>query len=150
MSPKVNRVIKTASFPGRYDHLIKISEFVTQAANNIGFKDDAIYAIQMAVDEACTNIIEHAYASEGQGDIQCTCLIRDNELTIILHDHGKPFDPSRIPEPNVFSRLEDRQSGGLGLYFMRQMMDKVEFRFDPPSGSDPGGNVLTLIKRKES
>jgi hypothetical protein len=56
MSPKVNRVIKTASFPGRYDHLIKINEFVTQAANNIGFKDDAIYAIQMAVDEAPARI----------------------------------------------------------------------------------------------
>ena len=131
------------TFPGRFDSLAAIGEFVTRAAEDAGLDARATYAVQMAVDEACTNIIEYAYGGEGQGDIECACRIDDDSLTVILHDHGRPFDPDCVPDPDLKACLEDRKVGGLGLYFMRQLMDKVHFDFTPDSG-----NVLTLVKRK--
>ncbi len=136
---------QTLTFPGRFDSLAAISEFVVRAAEAAGFDAHAIYAVQMAVDEACSNIIEHAYGGEGHGTIECTCRIKDDELTVTLRDHGRPFDPTSVPEPDLHASLEERSGGGLGLYFMRQLMDEVHFEFTP----DPG-NVLTMVKRKEA
>jgi len=93
------------------------------------------------VDEACTNIIEHAYGGEGRGDIEITWRISGDRLTVILHDYGRQFDPTDVPPPDIGASLEDRNARGLGLYFMRRLMDEVEFEFTPGSG-----NVLTMVK----
>jgi serine/threonine-protein kinase RsbW len=135
---------QTKKFPGRFDSLSKMSEFVTRAASAAGFSQTAIYAVEMAVDEACTNIIEHAYGGEERGDIECTCQVSEGELTVTLRDFGRPFDPSGVPEPNIHAGLEERREGGLGLFLMRKLMDEVHFEFTADSG-----NVLTLVKRKE-
>jgi serine/threonine-protein kinase RsbW len=136
--------MSTASFPGRFDQLERISLFVEQAAEEAGLDARAVYAVQSAVDEACSNIIEHAYGGEGLGEIQCTCLIDSSGLTVILHDQGKTFDPTHIPEPDLNAELENVKIGGLGLYFIRKLMDEVSFHFDPIHG-----NTLTMVKRKE-
>lgn len=136
---------KTVTFPARFDSLAAVGEFVTRAAEAAGLDARAVYAVEMAVDEACANIIEHAYGGEGRGNIECTCIVNNNGLTVILRDYGCPFDPTRVPEPDLCASLEDREVGGLGLYCIRQLMDKVRFEFTPDSG-----NVLTLVKRKES
>lgn len=137
-------VIQKRIFPGRFDSLPRISEFVVGAAGTAGLSDEAVYAVEMAVDEACTNIIEHAYGGEGRGDIECTCQIKHGKLTITLRDHGYPFDPSSVPEPDVNAALEERQEGGLGLYLIQKLMDEVQFEFTSDSG-----NVLTMVKGKE-
>jgi serine/threonine-protein kinase RsbW len=136
---------KTATFPARFDTLAAIGEFVTQAAEAAGLDARAVYAVQLAVDEACSNIIEHAYGGEGRGDIECTCMVNNSGLTVILRDYGRPFDPASMPEPDLCASLEDRQARGLGLYLIRQLMDKVRFEFTADSG-----NVLTMVKRKEA
>jgi serine/threonine-protein kinase RsbW len=136
---------KTATFPARFDTLAAIGEFVTQAAEAAGLDARAVYAVQLAVDEACSNIIEHAYGGEGRGDIECTCMVNNSGLTVILRDYGRPFDPASMPEPDLCASLEDRQARGLGLYLIRQLMDKVRFEFTADSG-----NVLTMVKRKET
>jgi serine/threonine-protein kinase RsbW len=138
-------LIQTKTFPGQFDSLVKIGELVTRAAGDVGLSEEAIYAVEMAVDEACTNIIEHAYGGEGRGDIECTCQINHDKLTVTLQDRGRPFDPSSVPEPDIEAALEDRQEGGLGLYLIYRLMDEVHFEFT--SGS---GNVLTMVKRKET
>ena len=132
-------------FPGRFDSLSKISRFVTSAARTAGLNSAAVYAVEMAVDEACTNIIEHAYGGESRGDIECTCQVEGGELTVTLRDYGRPFDLSSVPEPDISACLEERREGGLGLFLIRKLMDEVHFRFTPDSG-----NILTLVKRKES
>lgn len=138
-------VSQTRTFPGQFDSLAVIGEFVTLAAEDAGLNERAAYAVQMAVDEACSNIIEHAYGGEGRGVIECTCRIDDDGLTIVLRDYGCFFDPTRVPDPNLQAGLEDRSNGGLGLYFMRRLMDEVHFESTPDSG-----NMLTMIKRKET
>jgi serine/threonine-protein kinase RsbW len=136
---------KTATFPARFDSLSAVGEFVTRAAEAAGLDARAVYAVQLAVEEACANIIEHAYGGEGCGDIECTCIVNENGLTVILRDNGRPFDPTSVPEPDICASLEDRKARGLGLYLIRQLMDKVRFEFTPDSG-----NVLTMVKRKEA
>jgi len=131
-------------FTGHYDNLVKIAEFVTNAAREAGLDGAGIYAVDTAVDEACTNIIEHGYKCEGGGDIECTCEIINKGLKIILKDRCQLFDPEQIPDPDVKAQLKDRRSQGLGLYFIRKFMDEVKFAYEPGVG-----NVLTLIKYKE-
>ena len=134
---------QTRTFPGQFDSLAAIGEFVSRAAKAAGLDARAVYSVQMAVDEACSNIIEHAYGGEGRGDIECTCQINGNGLTVTLRDRGCAFDPSSVPEPDVDAELGDRQEGGLGLYLIRKLMDDVRFKFTPDAG-----NVLTMVKRK--
>jgi serine/threonine-protein kinase RsbW len=136
---------QTLTFPGRFDSLAAISEFVARAAEAADLDERAVYAVQMAVDEACSNIIEHAYGGEGRGAIECTCRVHDDGLTVVLRDYGRIFDPTSVPEPDLDASLEERTQGGLGLYFMRQLMDEVHFEFTPNSG-----NVLTMVKRREA
>lgn len=136
---------QTHTFPGQFDSLTAIGKFVTQAAEAAGLGACAIYNVQMAVDEACSNIIEHAYGGKERGDIECTCRINDAGLTVILRDHGRPFDPTCVPEPDRCATIKECKVGGLGVYFMRQLMDQVHFEFMPNSG-----NVLTMTKRRET
>jgi serine/threonine-protein kinase RsbW len=125
--------------------LARISEFVARLARVAGLDSNAVYAVEMAVDEACTNIIEHAYGGQGRGDIECTCQVNGQELTVTLRDHGHAFDPSSVPEPDISAALEDRREGGLGLYLIGKLMDEVRFEFTPDAG-----NLLTMVKRKET
>ncbi len=131
----------TVIFPGRYDSLAKIAELVQQAAQELGLDSCAAYSAETAVDEACSNIIEHAYGGEDKGIIEFTYLTENNQLTVILRDHGKKFNPSKARKPNLSASLKDRPSHGLGLYFMQQWMDEVRFEYVD------GHNVLTMIKR---
>jgi anti-sigma regulatory factor (Ser/Thr protein kinase) len=133
--------------PGRFEHLAQIAEFVTQAAREAGLTDDDVFHVEMAVDEACSNVIEHAYADTA-GEIDLTCFIPEyGRLDVVIHDHGEPFDPEAVPEPKVGdgAGLEAMQEGGLGLYFMRKLMDDVRFSFSPGDG-----NTLYMVKRKQS
>ncbi|MEJ2303255.1 MAG: ATP-binding protein [Anaerolineales bacterium] len=134
----------TAKFPARFESLEKISQFVVQAARDAGFDESAVYAVELAVDEACSNIIEHAYAGEDEGDIQCSCQIANNDLKIVLRDNGRPFDPDSILEPNFGAPIEELQPRGAGLFLMRKLMDEVKFEFAADSG-----NVLTMVKHRE-
>ncbi len=135
---------KSATFPARLDSLPAIVELAVEAAEVACLNARAIYGVQLAVEEACSNIIKHAYQGQGNGDIECTFIIEYHELTTILRDYGRPFDPGSIPQPDVTARLEERRLGGLGLYFMHQLMDVIHFEFTPDSG-----NILTMVKRKE-
>lgn len=143
MSEEVN---KTTTFPASYKSLAAISKFVTAGAEAAGLDDKAAYAVRLAVDEACTNIIEHAYAGmeamEAQG-ITCSYRVSDKALTITLRDRGRPFNLDEVPEPDICSPLEERQIGGLGVYFIHEMMDEVYFSCNPD-----GSNTLKLVKHR--
>jgi serine/threonine-protein kinase RsbW len=133
-----------------FENLDNVREFVKDAADHSGLTGFAVYAAQLAVDEAFSNIIEHAYGGECQEKIECTCLTSDSGLTIQLRDCGRPFDPTVVPEPDIEADLEDRDVGGLGLFFIRQLMDEVDFRFSTDQETGKQCNVLRMIKNKES
>lgn len=109
-----------------------------------GFSEKTVYSLQLATDEAATNIIEHAYGGESDDFLDITCEMRGDEIVIILHDHGKPFNPASVKEPNLSADLASRQVGGLGIYLMRKLMDSVSYEIDPRTG-----NLLTMTKRRD-
>ena len=130
----------TEVFPGSYASLHPIREFVVKAARQAGFDEAGVYSVELAVDEACSNIIEHAYGGESKGDIRCTYQISAESLTIILKDRGKRFNPETVPDPDFSAQLENLKAGGAGLFLMRRMMDEVTFEFNE------NGNILTMVK----
>jgi serine/threonine-protein kinase RsbW len=130
-------------FSASFKRLDKIREFVGEEARAAGFDDKAVYAVQLAADEAASNIIEHAYAGLPNRSFECACEFRENSLTITFLDHGKSFDFSNVDQPNVTADLSERKIGGLGIYLMHRLMDKVDYQVTS------SGNILTLVKRKE-
>ena len=145
-SVRSNRsIILTAKF----ENLDRVREFVAESAEECGLEPAAVYAVQLAVDEAFTNIIEHAYGGESLEQIECTCQSDGVNLELTLIDCGKPFDPSLVPEPNLNAELEEREVGGIGLYFIYQLMDEVQFSFTKNLELGKNCNLLRMIKRKE-
>ena len=142
---------RTAVFLAQFESLDSIREFVGKAAEEFGFNERDVYAVQMAVDEACSNIIEHAYGGECQDEIECSCIFETKAFKIRLVDCGERFNPLEVPEPDLDASLEDRDAGGLGLFFMRKLMDEVKFTFDQSiNPQEAGCNILTMVKRKKS
>ncbi len=123
------------------DHLSQIAGFVEQAAQASGMNQDQVYDVQMAVDEACTNVIEHAYHGRTDGTIDITCEARDNSFVITIRDFGDRFDPRKVAHPRTHDPLSRRNVGGLGLFFMNKLMDDVKFQFTR------NGNLLTMVKK---
>jgi anti-sigma regulatory factor (Ser/Thr protein kinase) len=118
-----------------------INDCIGKVMKGIGAGERSIFEVQMAVDEACTNVIKHAY-SEGEGPITLIFELADDEFIVTVRDKGKPFDPSSVPAPDLHADLDKRRIGGLGMHFMRKMMDEISYRFDAEEG-----NELTMKKK---
>lgn len=125
-------------------NLAQIATFVSDQAQSVGMNEDQVFAIQMAVDEACTNSIEHAYNGQDNGEVTICCYAEDDDFVVKITDLGAHFDPAAIPEPDTSVPLEDRAIGGLGLFLMRQLMDSVEFRTQAATG-----NVVIMRKHRK-
>lgn len=124
------------------DELPRVIDFVSQACEASAVPEDVVFACQLAADEACTNIMEHAYDGRTDGEIRVSCWVSEDQVHLRLRDNGAAFDPRMIETPDLEGNLTDRRIGGLGLHFMRSLMDEVRFEFDPTTG-----NTVTMIKR---
>ena len=135
--------MKSVQFAAKFEYLDEIRDFVGEVARAGGFSDKDVYNIQLATDEAASNIIEHAYENQSDGVLELSCGMRGDVIIIILIDHGESFDPSEIPLPDLKADLSDRKIGGLGIFLMRKLMDEVHYEPRPNKS-----NVLTMIKRR--
>jgi serine/threonine-protein kinase RsbW len=124
------------------EFLPQVIDFVRQASLAAGMPESGVFACELATDEACTNIIEHAYQGRSDGVIRVCCYTEDDAFVVQFHDQGIAFDPALVQEPLLTEKLADRPLGGLGMHFMRSLMDEVRFDFDPVQG-----NLLTMTKR---
>lgn len=131
------------TFPANFECLDEVRDVVAETARTAGFSEKTIYSLQLAADEAATNIIEHAYKGVKNASFSMTCEIIENQLVITMYDVGKPFNVKAIKEPNLTAELNKRQIGGLGVYLMRKIMDTVDYQ------TSKNGNVLTMTKRRE-
>ncbi|SRR5258706_7597918 len=134
--------MESITVPATLDSLATISDFITDGTTRAGLGDRAAWQVQLAIDEAATNIIEHGYDDASRGDIQLAWRVDGDEFVVTLRDHGRGFNPDDVPAPDITSPLEERQAGGLGLYIMSRLMDSVAFEFN-----EQQGNLLTIIKR---
>ena len=90
----------------------------------------------LAVDEACTNIIKHAYEFSPAHDIDIEIVSTDRKLEVIITHTGKSFDPQTVKPPNMREYLRKYQRGGLGMHLMRSLMDEVDYKSYPDRRSE--------------
>jgi serine/threonine-protein kinase RsbW len=118
-----------------------VREFVLGAARELGFAEAGLPAVELAVDEAVTNVVVHGYRGE-PGPLEVAVERDGDRLVVRVRDRAPPFDPARAPAPDLTSPLDERPVGGLGVHLIRQAVDEMRHR--TPEG---GGNELTLVKR---
>lgn len=124
------------------NNLPVISDFVADVLTYFEADHATVNHVQLAVDEACTNVIKYAYSGEGVGRLKLVLELEGNELIITVTDWGKPFDPNTIPPPDLNSEVAERKIGGLGIYFIKKLMDDVSYSFDTEKGN------RLILKRK--
>ncbi len=135
--------MQSVRFAAKFEFLDEIREYVGDIARKGGFGEKDVYNIQLATDEAASNIIEHAYDGVTDGVLDLLCGMENDAIKIILIDYGESFDPSVVPVPDLKADLSERKIGGLGIFLMRKLMDEVHY--EPRADKS---NVLSMIKRK--
>src|SRR5262245_2291390 len=106
-----------------------ITQFVAESAEAAALAQDAMAHCQLAVDEACTNVIEHAYDHNPDLTFEVICTIEPGKLTIKVVDQGSEFDPTSAPPPQFSDNLDDIRPGGVGIHLIRKLMDDVHYEY---------------------
>ncbi len=125
----------------RVDELAPLADRVSSFLGSKGVGTEDIYAVNLVLDEVITNIVSYGYPDDGAHEIAVAVTVDDRRITVVVRDDGRPFDPTeQAPAVDVDSDLEDRSIGGLGLFFVRQMMTSVAYRRDGTT------NEVTLVR----
>ncbi len=131
-------------FPANTAVLGKIGELAADAGREAGFSDVEIGDSQLAIDEACTNTIIHGLKKDPDRIFRLVRQWESDNIEILIHESGEPFDPENVRKPDTEACLDNRPIGGLGIYFVRKVMDEVEYRVDAD-----GVKTLRMVKRKK-
>ena len=113
------------------ENLSVIRDFVSANALNAGIPMTKVEDIMLAVDEACTNIIKHAYKLSPEGEIKISIDYNKEKFTITIIDYGKSFQPETVPLPDLQKYYREHKVGGLGIYLMKSLMDDVKYTSVP-------------------
>lgn len=129
--------------PARLEEVRQACDSVVESAEQAGLDERAVYHCQMAVDETLTNIIEHGYQYQAEGNaIEIECQTSPDQFLIILYDNGPAFNPLEHEAPDPDAPLDTREPGGWGIYFIRRLMDDVRYE------RTRDRNRLTLVKNR--
>lgn len=117
--------------PSSTENLVMIRDFVSHIGAQAGFTDADVARLALAVDEACANVIEHAYSQEATHDVIVRAVVDEEALRFEIVDTGRHFDPALVQPQDVEELIRQRMSGGLGLRLIRSIMDEVQYRIIP-------------------
>ena len=121
----------------------KLALFIEELDETLNLTPEQVFNLNLVLEEAVSNVIFYAYSKEEHQEIVLTAKISDKSLIFVLTDSGKEFDPTQAPDADVTLSAEEREIGGLGIFLIRQIMNKVEYQ------RIEGKNVLTLGKQLE-
>jgi serine/threonine-protein kinase RsbW len=136
------RKVMTIRLPAVLENVPTVMDRVAEAGKIVGLDEGTLEQIRLVIDEACANIVSHAYVGVEPGDMEITCYHSAHTCMIKVRDWGQGFNAECVPEPNLDAPLEERHLGGLGLFLIRHCMDQVEYADEAEAG-----NVLTMTKR---
>lgn len=139
--PDFERIF-TLQVPSSTENLALIREFVTTIGNQAGLSPEGVAQLELAVDEACANVMEHAYGRDMTKEVSLRATIDGDTLEIDVIDTGESFDPSSVPQLELDKLISNRKSGGLGMRLMKTLMDEVHYEMIPGKK-----NQLRMIKR---
>jgi serine/threonine-protein kinase RsbW len=134
--------------PGHGSYLAYIRAIVVDLARKVGFDESEVAKIEMAVDEACSNVVKHAYSPDKEWcwqhrdpEIRLDVRREGDRLVIEINDHGQRFDFANYRHADIEDRLREMKPGGYGLFIMRNFMDEVQY-----NTNDQTGNTLRMVK----
>jgi serine/threonine-protein kinase RsbW len=136
-------VMTSLRMRAKLENLGRFIASVSDCVKAQGFKQEKISMIELAAEEALVNIFHYAYP-ERPGDVEMICKVDEGRFIIEMIDSGIPFDLTAMPDPDVTAGIQERDPGGLGIFFIKKVMDEVRYR------RESGRNILSLIIQKHS
>lgn len=134
MSPHLATTASLANLP-------EVMDFVQRTCDELRVEGPAAFAVRLAVEEVCSNIMSYGYAGREAGPLRLEIVVEAPDVVVRIGDRGRPFSPDDASPPDLLSPAEERRIGGLGVYLLKQMMDDVAYT----TASD--WNHLTMRKR---
>ena len=131
----------TFSLAGSLSELDRLSDKLRMVGENWDLSDRVVLQMNLALDELFTNVVSYGIDNQVQQQVSFFLDHRGDEIKIVVTDSGKPFDPTRAPEPELDLPLDQQPLGGLGIFLMRQYTDKIEYRRENEK------NIVTLTKK---
>jgi anti-sigma regulatory factor (Ser/Thr protein kinase) len=122
--------------------LVELRDFVESAARHGGLSDENVFAFKLSVDELCTNIIQYGYEGREPGMLSLSFDVDDARARLIIRDDGVYFSPDQAESPDIEASLDEREAGGLGIFFVKELMDNVTY-----NRVDEGVNQFILEKK---
>ena len=135
---KDNSIRKKETFKADTEELERVLSFIHGVVNK-RVENKIIMKLDVVIEEIFVNICHYAYEDSGFADIEVS--LNKNKLSITFMDEGVPFDPLKKDEPDISLPSDDREVGGLGIFMVKKMMDKVDYKYEN------GKNILTIEKR---
>lgn len=133
---------KTLILENKLEQITLLEGFVEDACQAAKADPSMSFELNLALEEAVANVINYAYPQGELHTFQLTAELQDNELVFELSDSGAPFNPlADAKEPDITLSAEERPIGGLGIFLIKQLMNRVEYK------RDNGCNILTLSKK---
>lgn len=128
--------------PASTENLSEVRNFVGQHASSHGFDRKQISDIRLAVDEAITNIIKHAYNGDENHTIEIDITFKNDRMCVILFDTGITFSLKSFKQPNIEEKIKQKKRGGMGVYLIHSLMDDVTY------GREDDSNKMVMCKYK--
>ena len=119
----------------------KLAVFIDELGEEMNLTPELIFNLNLVLEEAVSNVILYAYGEEKHKEISLMANMSDGNLVFLLTDSGKEFDPTKVPDADITLSAEEREIGGLGIFLIRQIMDKVDYQRIGEK------NVLTMRKQ---
>lgn len=124
-------------------YLAEVRNFVADHAASHGFNAQNIADIRLAVDEAITNIIKHAYKGDESHTIDIEVTFKKDRFCIQILDTGDTFNLKNFQQPNIKEKIKQKKRGGMGVYLIHSLMDDVSY------GRKSGSNEMVMCKYKQ-
>jgi serine/threonine-protein kinase RsbW len=124
------------------ENLSEVRDFIALHAKKQGFSRKEVSDLQLAVDEAYTNIIKHAYKNSNDKNVEINLSFDPDKLCISLFDSGNSFKPESYDLPDIRKKMKERKRGGMGVYLIHQLMDSVSYH------AQPDKNEIRLCKKR--
>ncbi len=124
------------------ESLSLVRDWVSKQARDNGFDETSIQELTLAVDEACSNVVRHAYPYTDEGPVEISCRVKKKSIVVTIRDEGFRYEPNSYIEPKLARSIAERRGGGFGVMLIRKLMDEVEYR------SRKNRNEIRLTKFK--
>ena len=118
----------------------RLEPFIDSIGEELGLPPDVIYNLNLALEEAVSNIVLYAYPGQTGKDIRIQAYTEGHCLLLTLTDSGIPFDPTKVKNADVTLSAEERPIGGLGIFLIKSLMTEMRYEYKD------GKNILTLVK----